>query len=49
MLIKHPRIVETYENGLTTEAAQYLVMEFLEGAGLNSLLVGRDRVSTAAA
>lgn len=37
-----PSIVETHEHGLTTENAQYLVMEFLEGAGLNSLLVGRS-------
>lgn len=42
LLIKHPRIVETYEIGLTTEGAQYLVMEFLEGATLHSALVGRD-------
>lgn len=35
----HPTIVETYEHGLTTEGAQYLVMEYLEGAGMNSLLV----------
>ncbi|NUQ60915.1 MAG: serine/threonine protein kinase [Pirellulales bacterium] len=38
----HPSIVETYEHGLTTEGAQYLVMEFLEGAGLNSLLIARN-------
>jgi serine/threonine protein kinase len=40
--LKHPHIVETLEYGLTTEGAQYLVMEFLEGAGVNSLLVARD-------
>lgn len=38
----HPTIVETFEHGMTTEGAQYLVMEFLEGKGLNSLLVARD-------
>ena len=42
LLIKHPRIVETYEIGLTTEGAQYLVMEFLEGVTLHSALVARD-------
>ncbi len=42
MRLKHPRIVETYEYGLTTDGAQYLVMEFLEGADFNSLIVGRD-------
>lgn len=45
--LKHPRIVATYEHGLTTEGAPYLVMEFLEGPDLNSLLVARDpRLST---
>ena len=34
--MKHPRIVETFEYGLTTEGEQYLVMEFLEGTTLNS-------------
>jgi serine/threonine-protein kinase len=40
--LKHPHIVETREYGLTTEGAQCLIMEFLEGAGMNSLLVARD-------
>lgn len=40
--LRHPRIVETYEYGLTTDGAQYIVMEFLEGPDLNSLLVARD-------
>jgi len=40
--LKHPHIVKTLEHGLTTNDEQYLVMEFLEGAGMNSLLVGRD-------
>lgn len=39
----HPYIVRTFEHGLTTEGCQYLVMEFLEGAGVNSLLVVKDR------
>ena len=38
----HPYIVKTYEHGLTTEGAQYLVMEFLEGPGMNSVLIARD-------
>jgi serine/threonine protein kinase len=41
--LKHPHIVETLEYGLTTDGAQYLVMEFLEGAGMNSLLVAQDQ------
>ncbi|MBX7165252.1 MAG: serine/threonine protein kinase [Pirellulales bacterium] len=40
----HPHIVKTYEHGLTTRGQQYLVMEFLDGPGLNSLLIGRDRL-----
>ncbi len=38
----HPYIVKTYEHGLTTDGSQYLVMEYLRGAGLNSVLVMRD-------
>jgi len=40
--LDHPHIVKTYEHGITTEGAQYIVMEYLEGAGMNSLLLGRD-------
>ncbi len=38
----HPRIVKTLEHGLTTKGQQYLVMEFLPGPGLNSVIIGRD-------
>lgn len=41
--LKHPNIVETYEYGLTKNGEQYLVMEFIEGPGLNSILVGANR------
>jgi eukaryotic-like serine/threonine-protein kinase len=44
MQMDHPRIVKTFEHGLTTEGEQYLVMEFLEGAGMNSLLIARDEI-----
>ena len=40
--LKHPNLVETYEYGLTTSNEQYIIMEFLEGPGLNSLIIGRD-------
>jgi serine/threonine-protein kinase len=40
--LAHPYIVKTLEHGLTTAGEQYLVMEFLEGPGLNSLIVGRS-------
>jgi eukaryotic-like serine/threonine-protein kinase len=42
MALKHPRIVETLEYGLTTEGAQYLVMEFLEGPNMNTVLAAHD-------
>ena len=42
MQLKHPRIVETYEYGLTTEGRQYLVMEYLEGPNMNTALAARD-------
>jgi serine/threonine-protein kinase len=35
----HPRIVQTFEHGITTKGEQFLVMEYLDGPGLNSLLV----------
>lgn len=40
---KHPRIVETYSHGITTNDEQFLVMEFLDGPSLNSLIIGRDK------
>lgn len=33
--LSHPNIVKTYEFGMTTEGEQFLVMEFVEGAGLS--------------
>lgn len=41
--LNHPRIVKTFEHGVTVHGEQYLVMEFLSGPGMNSLLVGRDK------
>lgn len=38
----HSRIVKTIEHGLTTRGEQYIVMEFVGGPGLNSLLIGRS-------
>lgn len=35
----HPYIVKTLDQGTTTDNCQYLVMEFLEGTGLNNILV----------
>ena len=41
--LDHPRIVKTHLHGLTTRKEQFLVMEFLDGPGLNSLIIGRDK------
>jgi serine/threonine protein kinase len=40
----HPRIVKTFSHGFTTNGEQFLVMEFLDGPGLNSLLIGRSKL-----
>jgi len=36
--LRHKNIVHTYEHGLTTEKEQYLVMELIEGMGMNFLI-----------
>jgi serine/threonine protein kinase len=38
----HPRIVTTMGYGLTTKGEQFLVMEYLDGPGLNSLIIGKS-------
>jgi serine/threonine protein kinase len=40
--LKHPNIVKSLEHGITTKGQQYLIMEFIEGPGLNSLIIGRN-------
>lgn len=42
MALVHPQIVRTLEHGVSTEGEQYIVMEFLDGPGLNSLIVGKS-------
>ena len=42
--INHPRIVTTYSYGITTNDEQFIVMEFLDGPGLNSLVIGRSKL-----
>ncbi|MEO0528970.1 MAG: serine/threonine-protein kinase [Planctomycetota bacterium] len=39
----HPTIVKTFRHGMTTKGEQLIVMEFLDGPGLNSLIIGRDK------
>lgn len=42
MRFKHPRIVETIEAGDTTKGERYLLMEYLEGPNLSSLINNDD-------
>jgi serine/threonine-protein kinase len=44
MKFRHPLIVQTLEHGVSTENQQFLVMEFLEGAGLNSLVLTKNPI-----
>lgn len=39
----HPSIVETFEYGITTVGEPYIVMEYLEGQGLNTLIQSCDQ------
>ncbi len=38
----HPNIIKTIEYGLTTKKEPYLIMEFMDGPGLNSLIQNKD-------
>src|SRR5215213_7622007 len=38
MAIRHPNCVVTYEHGITTQKEPYLVMEWIDGLGLNYLI-----------
>jgi serine/threonine protein kinase len=38
MALRHENVVRTYEAGLTTDREPYLVMELIEGVGLNFLI-----------
>jgi serine/threonine protein kinase len=38
----HPRIVQTLGYGITTKGEQFVVMEYLDGPGLNSLIIGKS-------
>lgn len=40
--INHPRIVKTHEYGETTKGEHFLLMEYIEGPGLNALIRTRD-------
>jgi serine/threonine protein kinase len=38
VVLRHKNIVQTYEHGITTEGEPYLVMELIDGMGLNFLI-----------
>jgi serine/threonine-protein kinase len=40
----HPRIVQPLGHGFTTKGEQFVVMEYLDGPGLNSLIIGRSKL-----
>ncbi|MBP87214.1 MAG: protein kinase [Planctomycetaceae bacterium] len=42
--LKHPNVVETLEYGVTTTGLSYIVMEFLDGPGLNALVAEDDAI-----
>jgi serine/threonine protein kinase len=42
--LRHPNIVTTYEHGITTDGEPYLVMELVEGKGLNYIIETKDRL-----
>jgi eukaryotic-like serine/threonine-protein kinase len=41
VLMKHKNVVQTYEYGLTTKGEQYIIMELIDGVGLNYLVENR--------
>jgi serine/threonine-protein kinase len=40
----HPRIVTPLGHGVTSKGEQFVVMEYLDGPGLNSLIIGRSKL-----
>ena len=38
LMLRHRNIVQTYEHGVTTKGEPYLVMEWIEGMGMNFLI-----------
>lgn len=42
MKIHHPQIVETYEYGVTTAGLEYIMMEYINGPGLDVTIRRRD-------
>src|SRR5204862_6605149 len=43
MLLKHQNIVQTFEHGLTTDQEPFIVMELVDGVGLNFLIETKNK------
>ena len=43
MLLRHPNIVQTYDHAQTTKGEPFLVMEWVEGLGLNYLIETKSK------
>ena len=43
LALKHENIVQTYEDGITTDGEPYVVMELIDGVGLNYLIEMRSQ------
>jgi serine/threonine protein kinase len=41
--LRHPNVVQTYEYGVSTDREQFLVMELIDGMGLNFLIETRSQ------
>lgn len=42
--VNHPRVVKVLKYGKTLQGEPFVVMEFLEGPGLNSLIIGKSEL-----
>src|SRR5688572_14569395 len=43
-MFTHPRTVTPLRHGVTSKGEQFVVMEYLDGPGLNSLIIGRSKL-----
>jgi len=43
MQISHPLIVETYEHGVTTTGIDYILMEYIKGVGMDSVVHSKKK------
>jgi len=39
---EHPNVVKTYEHGITSDGESYMVMEYLKGSGMHTMIYDRD-------